>query len=530
MQIGRYELLTDEPEVTYENIIPILRDVFSNHQLNATKMNDLLEYEAGNQPLMYATGKPRVKHNRKEIDVHCIDNVAHEIAKFHIGYKWGIPITVVQRGEKDSGSGSEVDAISILNEQYELQEIRKKTQKLARFVEICGVGYTIVDINTEDEDKYFSIEALDPRTTFVVRSSYYYDKRIMIGVTYRVDKRGNRYFTCFTKNFRFEIINLYEIENGKVVKDKGQWNHDSRSGEKNPLNAIPVIEWIRNEDRMGCFERQIADMNCLNLIESDICNSTEEAVNSIWHCNDVDFPTVEIVLEDGTKKEVVRKPKNNEWMQTYTSPDGKTPFVTPLSSNFNYEGNLNYVITKRSIILQNADVPSRGGSSGGNTGSAMDISSGWESTEAIAAAQQNIMESCKMEEIKIVLKAIQKSAFVPEDSPLLNLKYKDCQPNIKRNKTYELATKINSWATAVSHGMNGYHAFKMVNVVDDVNQVWADSKEGVEMYQMSVFGQQGINNMAVGGDGENKPNSDRLQQDNSDQITQSPYIDGMSMK
>lgn len=526
MQIGRFELLTDVPEVTYENIIPILQEVFPLHQSNASRINYLLEFEAGKQPLQ------RVKHNRKDINVQCVDNVAHEIAKFHVGYKWGIPITIVQRGEKDSGTDKEIEAISLLNEQYELQEIRKKTQRLARFVEICGVGYTFVDINTDDDDKdrYFTVEALNPATTFVVRSSYYYDKRIMIGGTFRTDNKGNHYFTCFTKDFRFEITNLLKITNRNKVEDKEQWHHDLRSGEENPLHIIPIVEWIRNDDRMGCFERQIDDMNCLNLIESDICNATEEAVQSIWHCNDVDFPTEIVTLEDGSTKEVTRKPQNNEWMQTYTSPDGKTPFVTPLSSNFNYEGNLNYAISKRAYILQNADVPSRSNSSSGNTGVALDVASGWETTEAVASAQQNIMESCKMEEIKVVLRAIQSCPFVEADNPLLDLKVKDCQPNIKRNKTYELATKVNALATLISHGWNGYHSLKAVNIADDVNQFWNDSREGVEMYQMSVYGQQATNTKAMRENGENEPNSGRLLQDNSDHIDQSPHIDGMTTK
>lgn len=519
MQIGRYELFTDVPEVTYENIIPILREVFPLHQSNASRINYLLEFEAGNQPLV------REKHNRKEIDIQCVDNVAHEITKFHIGYKWGIPITIVQRGEKDSGkTKDEVSAISLLNEQYELQEIRKKTQRLSRFVEICGVGYTFVDINTEDEDSYFCIESLHPATTFVVRSTYYFDKRIVLAGTFRTDSKGNIYLTCFTKDLRFEIINLSKITNGNKVDDKDQWYHDLRSGEENPLHIIPIIEWIRNDDRMGCFERQIDNMNCLNIIESDICNSCEEMVNAIWHCNDVDFPTDIITAPDGTTKEVTRKPKNNEWMQTYTSPDGKTPFVTPLSTNFNYEGNLQFASKQREIILQNADIPSRASSSGGNTGSALNISSGWETTEAIAAAQQNIMESCKMEEIKVVLQAIRKCPNIEADSALLTLKARDCQPNIKRNKTYELATKINFFATAVSHGVNGYHAFKVANFSDDVNQIWDDSRELVEAYQRKQFM---IDSTAVEVT-EQDSNSGRLMQDLSDQASNSPLIDGMS--
>lgn len=133
-----------------------------------------------------------------------------------------------------------------------------------------------------------------------------------------------------------------------------------------------------------------------------------------------------------------------------------------------------------------------------------------------------------MEEIRVVLRAIQTSSFIDSNNPLLTLKYRDCQPNIKRNKTYELASKTNAWATLVKHGMNGYHALKTVNLVDDVNQVWADSKDGVEMFQMSVYGNQTKQENAVSVD--ENPNKGRLQADYSDQISNSPTLDGTAME
>ena len=507
MQIGRYELLTDKPEVNYENIIPILQEVFPMHQVNAMRINYLLDYEAGNQPLQ------RTKTYRKDIDCKCVDNVAHEIAKFHIGYKWGVPITVIQRGEKDSGNDKEVSAISLLNEQYEMQQIRKKTQKLARFVEICGVGYTFVDINSdyEDGESLFNVEALDARTTFVVRSSYYYDRRVMVSVTYRTDNKGNNYFTCFTDNERFEILNLTKIMNGKKVKEEEKWQHAERSGEINPLGINPIIEWIRNDDRMGCFERQISDLDNLNLLISDFTNDVEQNTQAIWHGNDIEFPVERITNEDGSITERVKKPGTNEWVITATPQDGKTPFIKPLAVEYDYQGMLNNIVTRRALILQNADVPQRNDNSGGSTGIAMDSATGWSNAETVASAQQNIMEGCKLEEIKVVLRAIKVSSHTPTDSPLMDLKYRDCQPNIKRNKSYELTNKTNAWATLVSHGMNGYHALKTVNLVDDVNQVWHDSKELVEKYQDSIF---------------NKESKDegRLQADNSDQTGNSPFL------
>lgn len=517
--IGRIQLYTDVLEITYDNVIDVVRKAISGHEQNAVRIDYLLRYDAGEQPLV------RVKATRKEIDVQCIDNVANEVTEFNVGFKWSQSINLVQRGEKDNGTEDESLAISMLNEQYESEGIRAKTQKLGRYVEIGAIGYTYVNVNNEIEgdnengDSYFKIEALDPRTTFVIRSSYYIDQRIMLAVTYRKDSSGNRYFTCFSKNRRFEILNLQEITNGEIIEEKEIWKHDVRSGEENPLHLIPIVEWFRSFDRLGCFERQIDDMDSLNILESDICNATETAVNAIWHCNDVDFPEEEIELPDGTRKKVVKKPKNNDWLQTYTSQDGKTPFVTPLASVFDYEGNLNYAVTKRALILQKCNVPSRNNDSGGSTGIAMDSATGWNAAETAASSQQNIMESCKMEEVKIALRAIKISPFVPQNSPLLKLKPSDVQPSIKRSKNYEMSVKTSALANMLSHGIYGLHALKTINLFDDVSQVWTDSKELIERYQNSVFDKESTSTT------ENTQTTDGGKEA---QISNSPLIDGMS--
>jgi hypothetical protein len=274
---------------------------------------------------------------------------------------------------------------------------------------------------------------------------------------------------------------------------------------------------------MGWLERQIPEMDNLNLLVADFTNDVEQNTQAIWHGNDVEFPTEEIVNEDGTKTKRVKKPGTNEWVITGTTLDGKTPFIKALAVEYDYQGMLNNIVTRRALILQNADVPSRNDNSGGSTGVAMDSATGWSNAETVAMAQQNIMEGCKMEEVRAVLKAIQLSAYINESNPLLSLKYRDCQPNIKRNKTYEMSTKANCFSTLVSHGIQGYHALKVINMFDDVNQVYADSKELIEKYQLSVFDNTKSNN-AVGGEGEEKPNADRTMPDLSDQKENSPNM------
>ena len=498
MQIGRIKLFTDVKEVTFDNVIDVLRTAYNEFIPTQAKMDYLLKYEAGNQEPI------RIKRYRPEIDNHCVDNLANEITEFKTGFIWGNPITFIQRGKEADTNTELLDAISELNRCYEAQNIKRKTQHLARNVEITGIGYTYVDVNTDwqEGDSHFLIESINPQNAFVVYSGYYIDQRPMLGVIIRKTKNNETHFTCFTKDRRYEIGN--------------DWKHKERSDEKNPLEMIPLIEWFRDYDRMGCFERQISEMDNLNLLISDFTNDIEQNTQAIWHSNDVEFPTEIVVAEDGTKTEVTRKPKTNEWMQTFTSQDGKTPFVKALAVDYDYQGMLNNITTRRSLILQKCNVPQRNDNSGGSTGIAMSDASGWSAAETSANKQQNIMESCKMEEVKVVLRAIAKAKGVPEGSKLRDLKYTDVAPNIKRQKTYELTTKVNAMCALLAKGFALEDVVAIAPLFEDPNQTVARSGAGVKTYQENnVF-------KAKGQTEESRPFPDY-----SDQENNSPLIDGM---
>lgn len=499
MKIGRQEIFTDVKEVTSENVIDILRNSIEQHEQNAGRMKFLLNYEKGHQPIK------RTKKYRADINCQCIDNVANEVTEFKLGFNWGNPITLVQRDNLENSNQDISNAVTMLNRYYESQNIKAKTQQLGRFVEICGVGYTYVDINTDwqEGDSPFTIDVLDPRCTFIVKSSYYIDHRPMLAVTYYCDNQGNKTYTCFTKDSRYEISNLFE--------------HKDRSNEINPLNAIPIVEWIRSYDRMGCFERQISEMDNLNLLVSDYTNDIEQNTQVIWLTTDIEFPKD----EEGNEK----KPKTNDWLQVYTSKDGKTPSVKPLTVDYDYKGMLENIVSRRALILQKCNVPSRNDNSGGSTGIAMSDATGWTQAEVDATRQDQIKDACKLKEVKLVLKAIAKSPDVEVDNPLNQLKYTDIKASIKRQKTYEMTTKINAYATGVSHGIWYEDMLNAINLFEDPQQVAKNSKETTEKYLESIFLKQ---NEAVGGEGEKSPNADRLDQDKSDQETNSPNMTGQT--
>ena len=496
---GRAEIYTDVGIITRDNVSDVVKKAMKIHEVNAKKIEFLLGYEAGNQPIS------RTKTYRKDIDCKCVDNVANEIAEFKQSYNWGNPITFVMKDKAENADNDVLKGVSEINKCYEAQDYRSKQQELARYVEICGVGYTYVDINTdyEDGESPFTIDVLNPECAFVVKSSTHPDKRVLLGVTYYCGSDGKKRYTCFSKDSRYELNNEFE--------------HLKRSGEANPLSMVPITKWIRSHDNMGCFERQISEMDNLNLLISDFTNDVEQNTQAIWHTNDVEFPVVEVENEDGTTEKKVVKPKGNDWMQTYTSPDGKTPFVKPLSIDYDYAGMLNNILSRRAQILQKCNVPSRNDNSGGSTGVAMSDATGWTQAETEASRQDQIRESCKMNELRIVLKAINKCPGLEIGSPLRKLKPMDLQVNIKRQKTYELTTKVNSICALIAKGFTLEDTLASIPMFDDPNQVVARSGEGVKKYQEAqVFKEEKLNTE------EKRPFPDL-----SDQESNSPNIGSM---
>jgi hypothetical protein len=71
MQTGRIVLTTDVPEITYENVLDVLRDVFSTHIQNANRIQYLLDYDAGIQPI--------IRKNPKTYrpDINCMFSHSH---------------------------------------------------------------------------------------------------------------------------------------------------------------------------------------------------------------------------------------------------------------------------------------------------------------------------------------------------------------------------------------------------------------------------------------------------------------------
>lgn len=499
MFTGRKIIYTDQKTINNENILDVLRKAIMVHTTNAAEIDFLLNYEKGEvNPI-------REKVYRKDIANFVPDAIANFIVEFKLGFEWGNPFTYVQSDDGDLEVNSDLTkAISLTNKNFRKQKLNTKQQELGRYVEIGGVGYTYIDLNQEwlPGDSYFTWDILDPRYTFVIRSAAYTDKRIIMAVTYMEDELNVRHYTCFTKDTRFEISE-------DTIKDV----------QMNPLKRIPIVEWIRSYDRMGCFERLIPMIDSITADLSALLDGIQSNTDTIWWGSDVEFPVREVENEDGTITEEVIKPKDGDWLLTQTNKNGKSPNVKPLTVDYDYDGQLANITTTRAHIYSLAHVPQRNDNSGGSTGVAMDDAAGWTDAESDACRKQMLFDSAKMDELALITAVYRISPDISsEDSILKDMVYSDCAVSFKRSKQYELTVKVNAIATLLGKGFALEDALNGISLFEDPNQVIARSGEGVKRYQdANVF-------MVV------EETEEKLMTDLSDQQTNSPLIGGMSMQ
>lgn len=511
---GRRKIYTDVSAITKENIFDVLQKALMAHEQNRADMAYLLKFEKGVQPLV------REKPIRPEIDIKSIANLANEITEFKLGYFWGNPVALVQKSDKlPIGSDKKVDntAITILNDMYFAEEKDSKDQQLARYVEICGVGYQMIDIkrDCEEGDSPFDLLTLNPLFTFIVYSSDVYH-RPMMGVTYSLQEDGSKLFTCITDDTVYIIDSSWKIINGKKSEEKLDYKFGNRSGEVNPLGEVYIIEFERSFDRTGCFERQVDELNSLNVLESDLVNDIAQNTQAIWWGNDIKLEED----ENGNVKGV----KGGQWILTTTNGGGQKPAINSLTLQYDYTGVIENIRTKHDFILERAFVPKQSDPSGGSTGTAMSLSSGWSAAESVACKEALVLKKSFQRRNKLALKAIRKSPNVSVDSPVLELSANDVEIRFIRQKTFDMSSKVNSFATMIEHFVNPKVAMAQVDFFSDLAEAIDESAPMIEEYQRLKLEQMKQKKESDAGQSE-KLLEDKKMPDSSDQTENSPILD-----
>ena len=502
---GRIKIYTDVKEITEGNVITVLSEAMLKHEQNRSQIRELINFEKGDQPLK------REKTSRKDVDIRSISNLAHQITEFWLGYFWGNHMAFVQKSDKHPKGSKPIDddsAITLLNEMYDAEDMEFKDQILAYYLEVCGICPQLIDIkrNPDDESAVFDLVTLNPMYAFVIYSSDAYE-RPMMGVSYSEDENGSKLYTCITNDTIYEIRDMMNIVNGEKKSDGKVINKSDKGMQVNPFGRVNIIEFERSIDRTGVFERQIDELNALNILESDLCNDVSQTTQANWWGNDIELDKD----EDGN----VKGPQGGQWILTKTNGAGKQPNIKGLVLDYDYEGVLANIQAKHDGILERTFTPKQTEQSGGSTTGATSLSSGWTATEAVACKQAAIIKRGFKERNRLALIAIKKSPDMDPDSPLLKLKNSDIEIRPIRQKTFDMATKINSLATMVQNFVHPRVAMEAIDFFPNLAEAVEDSVPKMLEYQKIL-----LERKKSGGNqpGENKNDDPRQQQSADDAL------------
>lgn len=463
---GRRTIYTDELNIDENNIDAIISDSFAIHEANRNEIQYLFDYEKGKHPIL-----ERVKDVRPEINVKACENHAKEITSFKVGYEAGSPITLVQRAKFGLNNTTEPEddfAISALNEMFSEERKYAKDIQLFNDFKKCGLGYMMaLPKKIQRGMSPFDLLVLNPLNTFIIRTNDAYRRKIC-AVTYSELRNGNKEVVAYTDNF------IYQIGyNREQVKDEIVYNRSHIEKKPNIIGRIPIVEFINDVDKMGCFESVLPLMDSLDLLSSDRVNDVSQFVQCLlWFHN--------CELDDEAREHIA---DSNGLVVTKSAADGKDAKIAYLTATLNQSEVQTLSDNIYDNILYIAGVPAREKSSGGNTGSAILLSNGWQLAETQAKTMESLYGESLMELMDVVLSIIRNTKGIDERIKAVGLS--DIQPKFSRNKTYDLVSRVNALVTLTNAGYDIEKSVALCDVTDDPLQFAIDSKENVDKVRFS---------------------------------------------
>ena len=465
-------------------------------------------YEKGDQPIL-----KRKKNIREDINEKVVENNASLITEFKVSYEFGSSVMYVQRSKKqvpESDADQDDNRISALNSMLHEEKKTAEDIKLATDFKICGIGYRIIRPKRKiKHESVFDIKTLSPLTTFVVYSNDIYQEP-KLGVTYKIKKDGSKIFGAYTDDRYYEIglggeFGSYEILN----------SYKDGKGTPNVPNIIPIVEYVNNYDRQGCFEKVIPVLDAINVTNSDRVNDVAQHVQSLLWLHNCQLPEGYTI-------------KSNGLIET-TSPNGSTAQanIKYLEQPLDQTGVQTLVDYLQSKGMCITGTPERRENNGGSTGSAMSLSSGWQVAETLAQTSDAVFDESEMRSIEIMLEIIKATNEIPEEmKEIKNLKLSDIAIKHPRNKNFDLNTKVNALATMLNSGIDELNAIETICLFTDPQQVYQNSKDNIRKMREngSLSPKNANNNKDTNNPTDAKDvDKDRTLQDTSDQRNKSHY-------
>lgn len=456
---GRRTIYASFDDINRDNLIDVLNESLSLHMRNLLEEDLLYWYRRGVQRIL-----GREKEIRPEINNRIVENHADEIVNFKDGWFLTQPAVYVSRSQDEDI----LDEVDKLNEYLYRSGKHHADNETVDWFHTTGLG--AIYIRSEDnDDRPFSVYALDPRSAFVVYSMEP-DHRPVMGVN--MVMQGERVkFDIYTNDRVYKVdggVMGRLITDAPLLQASAVTILDERA---NALGRIPIIEYRYNSVNMGAFEAVIPLLDAINAVQSDRLDGIDQFIQSLlvfYNCT----PGVDENGNDVSPRMV------REAGAIYLKNAGEHKAdIKEIASQLDQTQTQVLVDYLYQQVLTICGMPTttKGGASTSDTGSAVLARDGWYQADVSARNTEDLFLQSNAYFDDIMLTILRRKGLIG------NIKQTDFALQIVRNETVNIQSKAQAYRTLVDGGFHPILAMKKSGVSNDPDKDFEMSKEYLSM-------------------------------------------------
>lgn len=207
------------------------------------------------------------------------NRIANEMPKYitnmRVGYTFGNPLRFQYNDESEQ---NDIDRDAINNDILQFNQRTNEAyheKVMKKNLSVTGRAYELLYIKPETNDPY--VMALDPSETFVIYDTSP-EQNSLFGVHYYFvedDEKTVWYVEVYTDNH----IIRYE-PNGYPNSELNFDNSNGNGLEEHNFGAVPITEFINNDERLGDWEGEMDNFDAYDKAISEMANSEEDFSNA----------------------------------------------------------------------------------------------------------------------------------------------------------------------------------------------------------------------------------------------------------
>ncbi|HAM87374.1 MAG TPA: phage portal protein [Lactobacillus sp.] len=264
--------------------------VMQHYTIDAPRITKLQRYYLGDNDIHYWAN---TKQARGKADNRIASGFAKFITNMRVGYMLGKPIQFKRNDEDGSHDYDKAEELlddfnDTNDEAYHEKVMKTNLSTTGRAYELLYAGRVTEDGDGHAQTPDVKMRAIDPATAFVVYDTSI-DRHSLFGV---------RYYTVDTLGYSGKSISYVDVYTSDAVYHfKTEDGVNDRSAdyqligqESTSFGAVPLTEYINNENRTGDWESKLDEIDAYDLAMSDMANSEEDFANAKLMINgDFDF-------------------------------------------------------------------------------------------------------------------------------------------------------------------------------------------------------------------------------------------------